>query len=79
VIKTNTYQLVHYKLHKKFATNQDYGNTHYNKVDLFDFTSRLEMTTPKKLPNRMQIAPPRTGWGIVINTAQNLPNTANIM
>ena len=74
----NTCRMVYYNLHKRFATNQEYyENTRYIQVDLLDFTSRLEMTTPKKLPNRMQIAPPSTGWGIVINTAQNLPNTAN--
>jgi hypothetical protein len=38
------------------------------------FTSKLDIITPKNIPNKTMTAPPRTGYGIVTKMAENFPN-----
>ena len=42
-------------------------------------TSRLPSITPRNIPTITKREPPSTGSGIVINTALNLPNKANMI
>ena len=42
-------------------------------------TSRFDTTTPKKIPYNTIMVPPRTGYGIVINIADILPNIPNMI
>ena len=41
-------------------------------------TCKLDKFTPTKTPMIVSRDPPRTGYGILIKTAVNLPSTANI-
>ena len=38
---------------------------------------RFDNTTPINIPNIVMRAPPNTGWGIVMNTAENFPINPN--
>lgn len=49
------------------------------RVDERSTDWRLERTTPLNIPNMMMRAPPSTGWGMVMNTAENLPIIPNRM
>lgn len=43
-----------------------------------DTEARFDKTTPLKIPYITIMAPPRTGYGIVMNTAETLPTTPNM-
>ena len=47
------------------------------RAEFMSTNCRFDRPTPAIIPNITQYMPPTIGWGMVVNSAPNFPNTAS--